>query len=108
PSADSLLDDLLETTDEALIDELMTSGGSGVLEANEAQVEESIEQVSEPDQTPSSDIQEALPEETASPVEENDELDIESLLSENSDVEEPAFTELEQKALELKATDTQD
>ncbi|MFA0151767.1 MULTISPECIES: FimV/HubP family polar landmark protein, partial [unclassified Vibrio] len=107
PATDALLDDSLETTDEALIDELMTSGDSGVLEATEEPVQEPNEKSSEPKQTPSSDVLDSLPEETELPVKDN-ELDIDSLLSENSDFEEPAFAELEQEALEPKTTDRQD
>ncbi|MFI3276079.1 FimV/HubP family polar landmark protein, partial [Vibrio sp.] len=111
PATDALLDDSLETTDEALIDELMTSDDSDVLEAIEEPVEglvqEPSEKSSEPEQTSSSDVLDSLPEETEPSVEDN-ELDIDSLLSENSDVEESAFAELEQEALEPRATDTPD
>ncbi|MCG9639161.1 ATPase [Vibrio sp. Isolate34] len=107
PATDALLDDSLETTDEALIDELMTSDDSDVLEATEEPVEAPSEKFSEPEQTSSSDVLDSLPEQAEPSVEDN-ELDIDSLLSENSDFEEPAFAELEQEALEPKATDTPD
>ncbi|HAH03312.1 MAG TPA: hypothetical protein DCL36_10170, partial [Vibrio sp.] len=43
PATDALLDDALETTDEALIDELMTSDDSDSLQATEEPAEASIE-----------------------------------------------------------------
>ncbi|WP_146458071.1 hypothetical protein, partial [Vibrio splendidus] len=43
PATDALLDDSLETTDEALIDELMTSDDNDSLQATEEPVEPSIE-----------------------------------------------------------------
>ncbi|MFA0054185.1 FimV/HubP family polar landmark protein, partial [Vibrio echinoideorum] len=96
PATDALLDDALETTDEALIDELMTSDDSDLQEAVEEPTEALIDPVSEPEQTPLSDVTETLTEENVSSV-EDDEMDIDSLLSENSDFEASAFDELEQE-----------
>ncbi|WP_277869562.1 FimV/HubP family polar landmark protein, partial [Vibrio splendidus] len=96
PATDALLDDALETTDEALIDELMTSDDSDLHEGVEEPAEALIDPISEPEQTPLSDVTEALTEENVSSV-EDDEMDIDSLLSENSDFEASAFDELEQE-----------
>ncbi|WP_135458083.1 FimV/HubP family polar landmark protein [Vibrio echinoideorum] len=96
PATDALLDDALETTDEALIDELMTPNDSDLQEAVEEPTEALIDPISEPEQTPLSDVAEALTEENVSSV-EDDEMDIDSLLSENSDFEASTFDELEQE-----------
>ncbi|MFA0707145.1 ATPase, partial [Vibrio sp. 10N.222.48.A3] len=98
PATDALLDDSLETTDEALIDELMTSDDNDLLPATEEPVESLIENAVEPEQASLSDSNEVSAEkivsaeETASSV-EDDELDIDSLLSENSDFDKPVFEE---------------
>ncbi|MFA0613440.1 FimV/HubP family polar landmark protein, partial [Vibrio splendidus] len=111
PATDALLDDALETTDEALIDELMTSDDSDSLQATEESAEASIESALEPEQTSLSDSHELSPEEAVSSV-KDDELDIDSLLSENSDFDKPAFEEptqedTEQQELEPKEADVQ-
>ncbi|MEZ9274122.1 FimV/HubP family polar landmark protein, partial [Vibrio sp. 10N.286.49.F3] len=92
PATDALLDDSLETTDEALIDELMTSDDNDLLPAIEEPVEPSIDNTVEPEQASLLDSDEVSAQETASSV-EDDELDIDSLLSENSDFDKPAFEE---------------
>ncbi|MEZ9508648.1 FimV/HubP family polar landmark protein, partial [Vibrio cyclitrophicus] len=96
PATDALLDDALETTDEALVDELMTSDDSALQEAVEEPIEDLIDNISEPEQTSLPDATETLPEESVSSV-EDDELDIDSLLSENSDLEAPVYDELKQE-----------
>lgn len=96
PTTDVLLDDSLETTDEALIDELMTSDDSGLLSATEEPVEPSIENTVEPEQASLSGSNEVSAQESASSV-EDDELDIDSLLSENSDFDKPDFEERAQE-----------
>ncbi|MBT9240374.1 FimV/HubP family polar landmark protein [Vibrio splendidus] len=111
PATDALLDDALETTDEALIDELMTSDDSDSLQATEEPDEASIESALEPEQTSLSDSHELLPEEAVSSV-QDDELDVDSLLSENSDFDKPVFEEptqedTEQQELEPKEADVQ-
>nr|WP_229648839.1 FimV/HubP family polar landmark protein [Vibrio splendidus]MCC4878964.1 ATPase [Vibrio splendidus] len=111
PATDALLDDALETTDEALIDELMTSDDSDSLQATEEPAEASIESALEPEQTALSDSHELSPEEAVSSV-KDDELDIDSLLSENSDFDKPVFEEptqedTEQQELEPKEADVQ-
>ena len=93
PATDALLDDALETTDEALIDELMTSDDSDLQEAVEEPAEALIDPISEPEQTPLSDVTEALTEENVSSV-EDDEMDIDSLLSENSDFEASSLNDI--------------
>ncbi|WP_146492284.1 FimV/HubP family polar landmark protein [Vibrio sp. T20] len=112
PATDALLDDSLETTDEALIDELMTSDDNDSLQATEEPVEPSIENTVEPEQASLSDSNQASADETASSV-EDDELDIDSLLSENSDFDKPAFEERVQEETaslesELKEADVQE
>ncbi|MEZ9155365.1 ATPase [Vibrio sp. F13] len=92
PATDALLDDSLETTDEALIDELMTSDDNDLLPAIEEPVEPSIDNTVEPEQASLLDSDEVSAQETASSV-EDDELDIDSLLSENSDFDKPDFEE---------------
>ncbi|MEZ8290985.1 FimV/HubP family polar landmark protein, partial [Vibrio sp. 10N.237.312.B06] len=98
PATDALLDDSLETTDEALIDELMTSDDNDLLPATEEPIESLIENTVEPEQASLSASNEVSAEEivsaeeTASSV-EDDELDIDSLLSENSDFDKPVFEE---------------
>ncbi|MFA0427741.1 FimV/HubP family polar landmark protein, partial [Vibrio sp. 10N.222.51.C5] len=92
PATDALLDDSLETTDEALIDELMTSDDNDLFPAIEEPVEPSIDNTVEPEQAPLSSSNEVSAQETASSV-EDDELDIDSLLSENSDFDKPDFEE---------------
>ncbi|MFA0425570.1 ATPase, partial [Vibrio sp. 10N.222.54.A1] len=92
PATDALLDDSLETTDEALIDELMTSDDNDLLPAIEEPVEPSIENTVESEQAPLSNSNEVSAQETASSV-EDDKLDIDSLLSENSDFDKPDFEE---------------
>ncbi|CAK3982884.1 pilus assembly protein FimV [Vibrio crassostreae] len=92
PATDALLDDSLETTDEALIDELMTSDDNDSLPATEEPAEPSLENTVEPEQTSLSDSNEVSSEESASSV-EDDELDIDSLLSENSDFDKQDFEE---------------
>ncbi|WP_261895219.1 FimV/HubP family polar landmark protein [Vibrio cyclitrophicus] len=96
PATDALLDDALETTDEELVDELMTSDDSALQEAVEEPIEDLIDNISEPEQTSLPDATETLPEESVSSV-EDDELDIDSLLSENSDLEAPVYDELKQE-----------
>ncbi|WP_276206196.1 FimV/HubP family polar landmark protein, partial [Vibrio gigantis] len=112
PATDALLDDSLETTDEALIDELMTSDDNDLLPATEEPAEPSIENAVEPEQVSLSDSKEVSPEEAASSA-EDDELDIDSLLSENSDFDKPAFEERVQEETaslesEPKEADVQD
>ncbi|MEZ9097768.1 FimV/HubP family polar landmark protein, partial [Vibrio lentus] len=107
PATDALLDDSLETTDEALIDELMSSDSDALTSVEEPTsssedlvLEDEFDSPSEPTQA-SED--EAIPSaEALSPAEvmssdESDELDIDSLLSENSmsDVEMPSDEALE-------------
>ncbi|MFA0715702.1 FimV/HubP family polar landmark protein [Vibrio splendidus] len=111
PATDALLDDALETTDEALIDELMTSDDSDSLQATKEPDEASIECALEPEQTSLSDSHELSPEEAVSSV-KDDELDIDSLFSENSDFDKPVFEEptqedTEQQELEPKEADVQ-
>ncbi|MCY9828407.1 FimV/HubP family polar landmark protein, partial [Vibrio chagasii] len=84
PATDALLNDPLDTTDEALIDELMTP-----------ELDAHVEEVSE--QPAESDVIEPAVEDTKPEV-ESDELDIDSLLSENTSVDE---FEQEQPDLEL-------
>ncbi|CAH6879641.1 ATPase [Vibrio chagasii] len=74
PATDALLDDALETTDEALIDELMTP-----------ELDQVVEEASE--QQAQSDVIEPAVGDTKPEV-ESDELDIDSLLSENTSVDE--------------------
>ena len=52
PATDALLDESLETTDEALIDELMTSDGNDLLPAIEEPIEQLIDNTVEPEQAP--------------------------------------------------------
>ncbi|EDK28312.1 hypothetical protein VSWAT3_15249 [Vibrionales bacterium SWAT-3] len=73
PATDALLNDPLDTTDEALIDELMTP-----------ELDAHVEEVSE--QPAESDVIEPAVEDT-NPEIESDELDIDSLLSENTSVD---------------------
>ncbi|MEZ9317383.1 FimV/HubP family polar landmark protein, partial [Vibrio lentus] len=102
PATDALLDDSLETTDEALIDELMSSDSDALASVEEPAsnsedlvLEDEFDSPSEPTQ---SSADEAIPSaEAFSPAEvmssdESDELDIDSLLSDNSmsDVEMPS------------------
>ncbi|MEZ9417776.1 hypothetical protein AB4189_26995, partial [Vibrio sp. 10N.286.49.E1] len=68
PATDALLDDALETTDEALIDELMTSDDSDSLQATEEPAEASIESALELEQTSLSDSHELSPGEAVSSV----------------------------------------
>ena len=74
PATDALLNDPLDNTDEALIDELMTP-------EPDVHVEGASEQPAQ------SDVIEPAVEDTKPEI-ESDELDIESLLSENSSVDE--------------------
>ncbi|SBT12074.1 FimV/HubP family polar landmark protein [Vibrio celticus] len=92
PATDALLDDSLETTDEALIDELMTSDDNDSLPATEEPAEPSLENTVESEQAHFSNSNEVSSEESASSV-EDDELYIDSLLSENSDFDKPDFEE---------------
>ncbi|MFA0516087.1 FimV/HubP family polar landmark protein [Vibrio sp. 10N.222.55.E8] len=112
PATDALLDDSLETTDEALIDELMTSDDNDLLPAIEEPVEPSIDNTVEPEQASLLDSDEVSAQETASSV-EDDELDIDSLLSENSDFDKPDFEvrvkeETAQQEPEPKEADVQE
>ncbi|MEZ9389561.1 FimV/HubP family polar landmark protein, partial [Vibrio lentus] len=107
PATDALLDDSLETTDEALIDDLMSSDSDALTSVEEPAsstedlvLEDEFDSPSEPTQA---SADEAIPSaEALSPAEvmssdESDELDIDSLLSENSmsDVEMPSDEALE-------------
>ncbi|WP_276329667.1 FimV/HubP family polar landmark protein, partial [Vibrio lentus] len=107
PATDALLDDSLETTDEALIDELMSSDSDALTSVEEPAsstenlvLEDEFDSPSEPTQ---SSADEAIPSaEVLSPAEvmspdDVDELDIDSLLSDNSmsDVEMPSDEALE-------------
>ncbi|WP_394142283.1 FimV/HubP family polar landmark protein [Vibrio chagasii] len=74
PATDALLNDPLDNTDEALIDELMTP-----------ELDAHVEDV--PEQPAQSEVIEPAGEETKPEI-ESDELDIDSLLSENNNVEE--------------------
>ncbi|MFA0016693.1 FimV/HubP family polar landmark protein, partial [Vibrio lentus] len=94
PATDALLDDSLETTDEALIDELMSSDSDALAPVEEpSPSSEDLVSADEFD-SPSESTQAA--DEAMSP-DDVDELDIDSLLSDNSvlDVEMPSDEALE-------------
>ncbi|MEZ9287735.1 FimV/HubP family polar landmark protein, partial [Vibrio lentus] len=107
PATDALLDDTLETTDEALIDELMSSDSDALTSVEEpASSSEALvleDEFDSPSESPQDSADEAVPSaEALSPAEvmssdESDELDIDSLLSDNSmsDVEMPSDEALE-------------
>ncbi|MEZ8696832.1 FimV/HubP family polar landmark protein [Vibrio lentus] len=96
PATDALLDDSLETTDEALIDELMSSDSDALtsveepaLSSEDLVLEDEFDSPSEPTQA---SADEAIPSTEAMSPDDVDELDIDSLLSDNSmsDVEVPS------------------
>ncbi|MEZ9895590.1 ATPase, partial [Vibrio lentus] len=107
PATDALLDDSLETTDEALIDELMSSDSDALTSVEEpaSSTEDLVleDEFDSPSESTQDSADEAIPSaEALSPAEvmssdESDELDIDSLLSENSmsDVEMPSDEALE-------------